>query len=163
MPKLAIPLTDKEIKNAKPREKTYSLPDGGGMFLEITTNGVKTWRMAFRQQNGKKNNLTFGRYPEVSLLEARTKRAVAKRQISEGIDPAKDREEKKRNANAAAANTFEVIARAWHKNRAESSWQPQTADQNIKALEKDLFPVIGKLPIAQINTRRIQFRSATTC
>ena len=41
MPKLVLPLTDVKIKNAKPREKTYKLSDGGGLYLEITPVGSK--------------------------------------------------------------------------------------------------------------------------
>jgi hypothetical protein len=74
MPKLCTPLTDTAIRNAKPREKTYTLGDGEGMYLEVMPNGTKFWRMAYRQPNGRKNRLTFGKYPVVSLAEARTRR-----------------------------------------------------------------------------------------
>ena len=46
MPKLATPLTDTAVKNAKPKDKTYTLGDGGGMYLEVTPTGAKFWRMA---------------------------------------------------------------------------------------------------------------------
>ena len=36
MPKLTKPLTDKEIKEAKPKGKEYKLFDGGGLYLSIT-------------------------------------------------------------------------------------------------------------------------------
>lgn len=152
MPKLATPLSDIQIRNAKPKEKPYKLADGGGMYLEVTPTGSKLWRMKFRQANGSESRLAFGSYPEVSLQEARAKRLDARKLIAKNIDPAKDREEKKRAANTLASNTFEVIAREWHKKKAESAWQPQTADQNIKAMERDLFPQIGRLPISEIET-----------
>nr|WP_267876941.1 Arm DNA-binding domain-containing protein [Massilia rhizosphaerae] len=55
MPKICTPLTDTAIRNAKPREKTYTLGDGEGMYLEVMPNGTKFWRMAYRQPNGRKN------------------------------------------------------------------------------------------------------------
>lgn len=152
MPKLATPLTDIQVRNAKPKDKTYTLADGNGMYLEVMPTGKKRWRMAYRQPNGKNNRLTFGEYPLVSLAEARDKCLAARKLLKGGIDPAKDREEKKRAANTLASNTFEVIAREWHKKKAESAWQPQTAEQNIKAMERDLFPQIGRLPISEIET-----------
>ncbi|MFA9218456.1 MAG: Arm DNA-binding domain-containing protein, partial [Sphingomonadaceae bacterium] len=78
MPKLATPLTDVQVRNAKPKPKdgpkTYTLADGGGMYLEVSPAGTRTWRMAYRQPNGKNTRLTFGTYPEVSLAEARERR-----------------------------------------------------------------------------------------
>jgi hypothetical protein len=67
MPKLVLPLTDAKIKNAKPREKTYKLSDGGGLYLEVTPVGSKLWRLGYTQANDKKNRLAFGVYPVVTL------------------------------------------------------------------------------------------------
>ena len=94
MPKLAKPLTDTQVKTAKSREKTYTLADGGGMYLEVSPAGSKIWRMAYRQQDGKSNRLTFGAYPDVSLSEARIKRAAARKHRAEGQDPAQVRRER---------------------------------------------------------------------
>lgn len=95
MPKLCAPLTDTAIRNAKPREKTYTLGDGEGMYLEVMPNGTRFWRMAYRQPNGKKNRLTFGKYPEVPLAEARDKRLAARKLMAQGIDPDIARREEK--------------------------------------------------------------------
>ncbi len=152
MPKLAIPLTDIQVKTAKPKDKPYKLADGGGMYLEVTPTGSKLWRMKFKQANGKESRLAFGSYPEVSLLEARRKRVKAREHLANDIDPAQVKRIEKKNKLVAAANTFEAIAREWHANKSTSSWQPQTSVQNLRALEKDLFPLIGNLPIASIKT-----------
>ncbi|MGZ5818799.1 MAG: Arm DNA-binding domain-containing protein, partial [Burkholderiaceae bacterium] len=96
MPKLATPLTDIQARNAKPKDKPYKLSDGGGMYLEVMPTGLRVWRMGFTQANGKKNKITFGTYPETSLLEAREKRAAARKQLSDGIDPGQDKKDKNR-------------------------------------------------------------------
>lgn len=88
MPKLATPLTDIQVKNAKPKDKPYTLADGGGMYLEVAPSGSKIWRMAYRQPNGKNTRLTFGAYPEVALLDARQKRMDARKLKVAGTDPA---------------------------------------------------------------------------
>jgi len=149
MPKLAKPLTDTQIKNAKPKTKAYTLADGGGMYLEVKPIGSKIWRMSYRQENGKNNRLTFGVYPEVSLLDARQKRMDARKLKATGIDPAQAKRIEKAAKGKAATNTFEAIAREWHANRVES-WQPKTAKNVLHRLEKDVFPLIGKHPITEI-------------
>jgi len=166
MPKIAAPLTDIQVKNAKPKDKAYKLADGGGMYLEVTPTGSKLWRMKFRQANGSESRLAFGTYPEVSLLEAREKRLEARKQIAQGMDPGQARRKAKEESASASANTFEKIAREWHTNRL-SAWSATTAKETINRLEKDIFPEIGKLPIASIThpqmiaaLRKIEARGA---
>jgi hypothetical protein len=65
MPKLISPLTDIQLRNAKPAEKPYKLSDGGAMYVEVMPNGSKFWRMKGRQANGKESrhiNGGFGAY-----------------------------------------------------------------------------------------------------
>ena len=166
MPKLATPLTDIQVRNAKPREKPYALSDGGGMYLEVMPTGAKKWRMSYVQANGKKNRLTFGSYPETTLAQARDKRASARKQLSDGIDPAAAREQKKRLETESAANTFEKIAREWHAVK-RSTWRESTARDTLRRLEIDIFPAIGRKPIATIThadmiaaLRKIEARGA---
>ena len=77
MPKLATPLSDLQIRKVKPTAKVQKLFDGGGLYLEVQPQGKKLWRFRFRQANGKENLLTFGSYPEVSLMDARERRRAA--------------------------------------------------------------------------------------
>jgi len=150
MPKLIPPLTDIQIRNSKPKEKPYKLSDGGGLYVEVTPGGAKLWRMKVRQANGKESRLSFGAYPEVSLLDARTARAKAKRQQSAGVDPAQAKRIERQQKSAAAVNTFEVIAREWHANRSET-WKENTAKEAINRLQNDVFPMIGNRPIAEVD------------
>jgi hypothetical protein len=152
MPKLAKPLTDTQVKSAKPKNKPYMLADGGGMYLEVMPTGSKIWRMSYRQPNGRNNRLTFGAYPEVSLLDACKKRMDAKKLKAAGSDPAQAKRINKINKATANANTFEAMAREWHANKLES-WQTRTATNVLRRLEKDVFPLIGKYPIAEIKAR----------
>ncbi|MFZ6675577.1 tyrosine-type recombinase/integrase [Undibacterium sp. Xuan67W] len=149
MPKLAKPLTDTQVKNAKPKNKIYTLADGGGMYLEVAPTGSRIWRMSYRQPDGKNTRLTFGAYPEVSLLDARKKRMDAKELKAKGVDPAQSRRVEKAVKAIAAANTFQAVAYEWHANRSEA-WQPRTASNVLHRLEKDVFPLIGKYPISDI-------------
>lgn len=154
MPKLATPLTDIQVKNAKPKDKPYTLADGGGMYLEIAPTGSKIWRMSYRQPNGKNTRLTFGAYPDVTLLAARQKRAAARMLRASGTDPAQAKRIAKINKATANANTFEAVAREWHANKL-ATWQERTATNIMHRLEVDVFPLIGKHPIAEIKAPTI--------
>jgi len=110
---ICTPLTDTAIHSAKPREKSYTVGDGEGMYLEVMPNGTKFWRMACRQSNGRKNRLTFDKYPVVTLAEARTKRLAARRLLDQDIDPGRAKREEKEARATAAQHTFEAVARAW--------------------------------------------------
>ncbi len=70
-----MPLTDTNIRNAKATSKVQKLSDGEGLYLHIAPTGSKLWRMAYRF-DGKQKTLSFGKYPAVSLQEARRRRAV---------------------------------------------------------------------------------------
>ncbi|MFC0168392.1 tyrosine-type recombinase/integrase [Pseudoduganella danionis] len=154
MPKLAKPLTDIQVKNAKPKEKTYTLADGGGMYLEVAPTGSRTWRMAYRQPNGKNTRLTFGAYPLMSLAEARSKRDEARKLRSEGTDPAQAKREAKRAMSDAAIHTFELVARRWLEKTATDR-ADSTQQKNASWLEKNIFPEIGSRPISEITPRDV--------
>jgi hypothetical protein len=113
MPKLATPLTDIQSRNAKPKEKPYKLTDGGGLYLLINPDGAKYWRMGYRFA-GIERLLAFGKYPQVSLAEAREKRAAARKLLNDGIDPSQDKKDKERIKGEKASQTFEKLAREWH-------------------------------------------------
>lgn len=154
MPKRIVPLIDLQIRNAKKAAKPYKLSDGGGLYLEVMPTGSKIWRMKYRQANGKENRLTFGTYPEVVLVDARAKRLEARRQLLEGADPGRVRDVQNKLAKDAAGTTFEIVAREWHRTNIEK-WQPQTAMNILHRFELDIFPIIGRDPIAEVNRKDV--------
>jgi hypothetical protein len=102
--------------------------------------------MAYRQANSKPNRLTFGRYPEVTLADARNKRLAARKLLDQGIDPARAKREEKQSKAVAATHTFEAVARAWLAKTAADR-APSTQDKNTTWLERNIFPSIGALPV----------------
>lgn len=149
MPKLVTPLTDTQLRNAKPKDKPYKLSDGGGLYLEVMPTGSKLWRMKFQRMNGKESRLAFGRYPEISLAEARERRMEARKLAGDGIDLADHRDAKKAAKATQTANTFEAIAREWlGKNK--DGWAKSHFDKIVGRLEHDVFPYLGNKPTATI-------------
>ncbi|MGB9152760.1 MAG: integrase arm-type DNA-binding domain-containing protein [Alphaproteobacteria bacterium] len=141
-------LTDKSCKHAKQDAKPYKLSDGFGLYLQIMPNSSKYWRLKYRF-SGKQKCLALGTYPEVSLLEAREKRDAARKQLTQGTDPGFTKKEQRRLASLAADNTFEVIAREWHELN-KDGWNFVYGRNILHRLELDIFPHIGKMPIASI-------------
>ncbi len=81
-------LNARQIETAKPKEKTYKLADGGGLYLEVSSRGSKYWRMKYyRPTDKKEDRLAFGVYPAVSLAGARARRDEAKKLMAQGVDP----------------------------------------------------------------------------
>lgn len=76
-----MPLNDRQIKNAKPKEKDYKLTDGKGLYLLITPAGGKLWRLKYRIA-GKEKTLAIGKYPQISLAQAREAAIKAKCDIA---------------------------------------------------------------------------------
>ena len=142
-------LNDTFIKNAKhsgkPAGDKHS--DGGGLYLHVKEAG-KYWRMAYRI-HGKQKTLYIGTYPTVTLAQARKARDAAKVQLSQGIDPSTAKREAKQASASAAQNTFEAVALEWLKATAAKR-SARTGATIERRLQIDVFPEIGRLPIASI-------------
>ncbi|CAM8439673.1 tyrosine-type recombinase/integrase [Morganella morganii] len=141
-------LTARQVETAKPKEKSYKLFDGGGLYLEVTAKGSRYWRMKYRF-GGKEKRLAFGVFPTVTLAEAREMRNQAKKVLAAGGDPGEVKKEEKAIQKLSTGNTFEAIAREWHKSKADR-WSLRYRNEIIDTFEKDIFPYIGKRPIAEI-------------
>ena len=159
-------LNARQIDTAKPKEKAYKLADGGGLYLLVKPNGGKYWRLKYRVA-GKEKLLALGVYPEVTLADARAKREDAKRGIAGGIDPMEAKREEKIARETQLNNTFKDIALEWHSSKLKK-WSAGYASDILEAFNKDVFPYIGKKPIAEIKPlellnvlRRIEGRGAT--
>ena len=102
MARITKPLTNTEVKQTKPKEKVYSLSDGGGLQLRIKPNGSKLWLFDyFRPHTKKRTSLSFGAYPALSLANARIKRDAAKELLTKDIDPKDHRDETNRQNETA--------------------------------------------------------------
>ncbi|WP_318556913.1 phage integrase central domain-containing protein [Geobacter anodireducens] len=152
MPKRIQPLTELKIKNAKPAPKEYKLFDGGGLFLLVTSAGGKLWHLKYRFA-GKEQKLTFGPYPTTSLADARQLREDAKKLLANGIDPGEFKKAKKAEL-AAEQRTFEMVAREWFAKN-EPAWSASHCATVMSRLERDIFPVIGNRPIAELKRTEI--------
>lgn len=143
-------LSDTSIRKTKPREKAYKLFDGGGLYLEVAPTGGKLWRYQYRFA-GKQKLLALGKYPDISLQEARELHLEARKQLARGIDPMAAKKALKASGKERAANSFEVIAREWFE-RWKCDKAAGTVRRALSLLENDLLPYLGSRPVSEIKT-----------
>lgn len=148
MPKRVFPLTDMQVQKAKGKNKPYALFDGGGLYLHVTPTGGKLWRMKYTYQ-GKPGLLSFGPYPQISLQDARNRREDIRRGIIDGKPPVGQLRGIKRGNVTATPDTFESIGREWYEKYLHT-WVDGYAERLLSALERDVYPVIGKLPVGEV-------------
>lgn len=145
-------LNARQVETAKPKDKTYKMADGGGLYLEITPKGAKYWRMKYRRPADKKEDrLAFGVWPAVKLAEARAKRDEAKKLLGQGIDP--KAEQKEAQAVMSGAYSFETVAREWHTSN--KRWSDDHRSRVMRYLELYIFPHIGTADIRQLKTSHL--------
>jgi integrase len=140
-------LTDTAIRSAKPTAKPYKLGDSGGLFLLVTPQGAKLWRMKFRHA-GKEGKLSFGSYPEISLRTARERRDAARAQVAQGKNPAQEKRRDDARARLSVSNTFAAVAKDFIAKREREGLAPITIKTHHRYLS--LLADIAERPIAEI-------------
>ncbi len=153
MARRTTPLTDAQVRNAKSKDgKQATYFDGGGMYLLVRPSGDKGWRFKYRLHD-KEKLISFGTYPDISLSEARKFRSDARKLVVKGIDPLQAREEQKQHSKTVRENTFKKVALEWHSNQTDLA--ETTKRLHMRRFEKDIFPIIGDMPISEIKTKQI--------
>src|SRR5471030_168917 len=149
------PLTDTEIKAAKPKDADYQLYDGDGLTLLIKSSGSKLWQFRYHRPLTKlRTKQSFGAYPAVSLSDARKLRAESRALLAKDIDPQEHQKEQSRNSQEAKTNTFILIAERWW-NVKKASVTEDYAHDIWRSLERDIFPAIGKVNITDIKAHTL--------
>ena len=146
-------LTDLRIKKEKPREKSFKVSDGGGLYLFVSPSGGKLWRFKYLF-GGKEKLLSLGPYPDISLLAARSARDDAKATLRSGRDPSINKKLQKLAGITGTANSFEAVAREWYELN-KPQWVERHASDVIGSLEKEIFPHLGNVPIKDITPQDV--------
>ena len=147
-----MPLTVKKIQSLKPREKLYRVADGDGLCLEVTPKGSKLWRLRYRF-GGKAKMMALGKYDDLSLQEARDKCRDLRKLLVGGVDPAAASKAEKEAEQGK--NSFEAFARDWFE-KFKHKWVERTAKRKMRRLEGHVFPVIGNLPVSEVDAPQIR-------
>lgn len=125
--------------------------DGGGLFLTLTDRQAPVWRIKYRHGGVERTYADIGAYPEVGLKAARAKRDEVKEHLDAGRDPVQARAVARAAAVASAGQTFGELAQSWlDAERKRKKWSPIHYKKSKRALERDVLPRLGKLPVAEI-------------
>jgi len=145
-----MPLTPALIRAALPRDRLYTLSDGGGMVLQVTPQGRKRWRLRYRYR-GIPNMISLGLYPEVGLRAAREQGAEARGLLALGFNPSVER----RTAVAGEVCTFEAVARDWLQCLTRIVQKRRRSPDVLRrarwVLNNYLLPALGPRPIAEVS------------
>ncbi|HFG2127043.1 integrase domain-containing protein [Vibrio mimicus] len=151
MAKITTRLTDKDIKSAKPKDKEYNLFDGDGLRLRIKPNGSKQWIFNYYKPiTGKRANLSLGRYPDLSLANARKNAMAARELLALGIDPQEERKRQELVHKEIYEHTFAKVTEDWF-NLKKHEVTPDYAVDIWRSLELHVFPQIANTPVKDID------------
>lgn len=144
-------LTDMQLKafvaKAEPGKK---MADGSGLYITITNAGNPAWRVNYRM-GGKQRVYSIGLYPDVTLEGARAELQEVRALIKEGKDPVTARRLTKADNLAAAGSTFATLAEDWLDSpKQKGTWSEIHYTKSRRALERDVIPYLGKLPVTEI-------------
>lgn len=128
-------LTARAVETAKPAAKPYKMADGQGLYLFVSPAGGKSWRANF-SSGGRQKTRTYGRWPAMSLADARR----AHQEARGGLEA----------PTAAPSPTFRAVARLWLGKHLPGLANPKHRGQVEETLERFAFPALGGRPIAEI-------------
>jgi Arm DNA-binding domain len=146
-------LTANAVKHAKPKAKDYKLSDRDGLYLLVKTTGIRFCRMNYRF-GGQQRTLSFGRWPEILLGDAREMLLEARRQLAEGLDPLEQAKLEKIAKSIAATNTFQAVAEEWLE-KIEKEGLAAITLKKARWLLAQTYPALGKRPISEITAHEL--------
>ncbi len=135
-----MPLTELMVKQAKVRDKAYTMSDGNGLILEVRPSGAKYWIVRYWVQ-GKERRKSLGPYPEVSLRAARDRNIDLRRALKSG--------------KPNETETFALVAEEWFKKRIE----PSISEKHIQTirfrLDSYVLPALGASKLSEITSSTV--------
>jgi integrase len=139
---MAKSFDDKTIKNLKPKDKPYRVVEARGFCVRVLPSGTKSFGYRFTLY-GKKQELSLGTYPEVTLAAAREKYQAAYTKLKNGIDP---RHVEPTKDLMTFKHFADLYLTEYSKAHHSTSWQ-----KTIKlSLENDVLPFWGNKDIKDI-------------
>lgn len=154
MARTITPLNNTKIDKAKPQQKEFTLSDGKGLYLLIKPNGAKLWRFNYYKpftQPKKRALIGVGKYPDISLQQARAIREEYLSLLAQNIDPATYRRQQEQTKKDELNNTYESVAWAWFEYRKTKKNFSADYQKDVESLiKRNLLPHFGHLPISQI-------------
>lgn len=144
-------LTDTALKALKPKDKAYTVADERGLYVEVFPTGGIVWRYRYRVA-GKREKLTLGKYPALTLKNARLKRDEAAQTAAMDKSPAKQKQLAKRAA--ADATTVSEFGERFLREIVAKDRQDITIPRRY--FDKAIVPAIGAKPVCGVTTEDVR-------
>lgn len=144
-------LTDTALKALRPKAKPYTVDDEKGLYVEVFSTGGVVWRYRY-WLNRKQEKLTLGKYPDLTLKNARKKRDEAAQLVAMGTSPAARKQHSK--VEAAGETTVAKFAARFFDEIQVRDRKDNTMP--CRYLDKDILPFIGSKPMREITTEDIR-------
>jgi integrase len=141
-------MNDKQVKSLIKKGEHGRYAVGNGLYLRIANNNIGYWVIRYTI-NKKRREVTVGKYPELSLGDAKYHAAQIKVDVSNGVDPIAE----KKRADTPEFNTVNDLAGDWLKECDKRLKHPNIPR---RVYTKDIAPTIGELGIDQVNPRDIR-------
>jgi integrase len=144
-------LSDLVVRQAKANGKPYTLADSEGLSLFVSANGAKAWHFRFTW-GGKRDRMSFGAYPALSLKDARTLRDEARALLAKGVNPHAERNRKRHATVLAGEHTFNAVYEQWlgHRKHSLEEGRQTSLEQIARVFKKDVFPSLRHLTMYDI-------------
>lgn len=155
MARTTKPLSDTEVKLAKPKAKEYNLADGSGLYLRVKTNGTKLWLFNYsRPYTRRRANISLGQYPSLSLANARKARQGYLELLAQNIDPKHHRIKLHEETKEALETTLLTVAKEWFEKK-KTQVSSDYAIDIWRSLENHIFPSLGSTPIHLLRPKMV--------
>jgi hypothetical protein len=170
MPKLAKPLTELQVSKAKPRDRAYTLADGNGLYLRVSSAGLKAWVVRYRlPDQATAKPATIGHYPALTLAEARVRTVEIQRDAKRGIAAAGIREARREAIEAAGAEqeaearekaekenaSFRAVSGRWLAEK-RPTWAAETYRKARLVVDAHLVPKLGDKDMRTLETKDVR-------
>lgn len=140
--------SDNYIKNLQPETDWLEKIESTGLGLRVMPSGNKSWFYRFTY-NGKRCKMSLGKYPAVSLKEARDLLFQAQKLKESGINPIEQSQQEK----LKQVHTVKTFIISWYENYIEKHRkQPLQIKQQINA---DIIPLLGHKELEKLHPRDI--------
>jgi integrase len=166
MPRLATSLTESQISKARPKERPYTLSDGNGLALAVSTAGLKAWTVRCRLPDGSRlAPAIVGHYPAMSLAQARARAVEAQLDAKLGRATEGVRKAQQAAARVVSAKqqvevqteqaTFRAVSARWLAEK-QPSWAKETYRKARLVVDTYLVPKLGDADMRTLQTKDVR-------
>jgi hypothetical protein len=150
--KLGVKQIERWLKSPD-RRAGQKLADGGGLYLTFLPSGRASWQVRYACGRNTRT-VSVGLAGDTSLAEARVARVRVREQVEQGLDPVTERRAKRAERVTDSQQTFAKVAADWLAKQ-KGEWAPIHFTKSGRALERDVMPTLGKLPVSRISTSMV--------